>query len=276
MDRVRIPIFVVAICAGSGLAQSPLFELASIKPCKPVPGEREGGGNSSPGRLAIKCTSARGLVNQAYLMFANGRFHVGLQRPPEGGPGWIDSEHYEINARAESSASLAMMNGPMLQALLQDRFHLRVHHETREVPAFLLTVAKSGPRLHPFTEGSCTVVDRSVFLGFTPPVTPEQIRNNCHARGSRIGANRKIDAQGMTLDEFASVFLDEHTLGRPVLNKTGIGGRFDFQLEYAPDDATTGPSIFTALQEQLGLKLESGRAPEDFLVIDQIERPSGN
>lgn len=285
-----LPVAVGIVDAPSLRAQSarpasaptPKFEVASIRPCKEEPGQRSGGGNSSPGRLNVKCASLKGLINQAYLLFASGQFRVGLPPPIEGGPAWINSEHYEINARAESSVSLDMMNGPMLQALLEDRFKLRLHRETRDVPVYALTVAKSGLRLQPFKEGSCTPVDRTQFAPFSAPPTPDQILKNCHARGTREGPNLKVEAQGMTIDEFAKIFLDTHALGRPVIDKTGIAGRFDFHLEYAPDsgvpsdDPAGGPSIFTALQEQLGLKLESAKGPGEFLVIDYVEKPSEN
>jgi uncharacterized protein (TIGR03435 family) len=174
------------------------------------------------------------------------------------------------------------MHGPMLQALLEDRFKLRVHRETRDVPVYALTIAKGGLKLPPFKEGSCTPVDHTQFPPFSAPLTPDQIAKNCHARGTKDGLNLKVDAQGMTLDDFAKIFLDTHTLNRPVVNKTGIAGRFDFHLEYAPergapaDDVSEGPSIFTALQEQLGLKLESAKGPGEFFVIDSVERPSEN
>lgn len=271
-----------ALEAQSAPAAPPKFEVASIRPCKIADGERSGGGNSSPGRLNIKCTTVRGLINQAYLLFANGQFRVGLPPPIEGGPAWINSEAYEINAKAEGAPRLEMMNGPMLQALLEDRFMLKVHRQTKEVPVYALTVAKGGPKLQPFISGSCTPVDRTKFAPFYPLPRSDQIARNCHARGSRDGLNVKVDAQGMSLDEFALLFLDSHTVDRPVINQTGITGRFDFQLEYLPDSAVLnaepggGPSIFTALQEQLGLKLEPARGPGEFLVIDGIERPSEN
>lgn len=246
------------------------------------PGQRSGGSNSSPGHLRVKCTPVRGLINQAYLLFANGRFRVGLPPPIEGGPAWIDSEHYKINASAEASVGLELMNGPMLQSLLEDRFKLTVHFDTRGVPVYNLTIAKGGLKLPAFKEGSCTPVDRTQFPPFSGPPALGQTKNNCRARGTKDGVNLKVDAQGMTIDEFAKVFLDTHTLGRPVINKTGTAGRFDFQLEYAPDmslttdDLAGGPSIFTALQEQLGLRLESARGPAEVLVIDHIEHPSEN
>jgi uncharacterized protein (TIGR03435 family) len=257
------------------------FEVASIKPCKQEPGQRGGGGNSSPGRLNVQCSPVRGLIRQAYLLFAEGRFLVGLPPPVEGGPAWIDSDSYEINARTESRVPLEMMNGPMLQVLLEDRFQLRVHRETREAPVYALTVAKNGPKLERFQEGSCTPVDRSKFPPFAGPPGPNQISNECRARAGKDWPNLKIEAQGMTLDEFSKIFLDSRTVDRPVIDKTGIAGRFNFHLEYAldgvpADNPATGPSIFTALQEQLGLRLEPARGPKEFLVIDNVERPSEN
>ena len=286
--KTKLATVMLSLLAGgpaslSNAQSTPKFEVAAIKPCKEAePGQRGGGGNSSPGRLNVKCDTVKGLINEAYLLFENGRFRVGLPPAIEGGPAWVHSERYEINARAESSVSLEMMHGPMLQALLEDRFKLRIHRETRDVPVYALTIAQSGLKLTPFKEGSCTPVDRTQFAPFSAPPTPEQALKNCHARGTKEGLNLKIEAHGMTLDEFSKIFLDTHTLGRPVINKTGLTGRFDFRLEYAPDRGDLsdnlggGPSIFTALQEQLGLRLESTKGPVEILVIDSIARPSEN
>jgi uncharacterized protein (TIGR03435 family) len=289
LSNLLVPIALGVIAAPTLVAQSaqppltPKFEVASIRHCKdtPAPGQRSGGGNSSPGRLNIGCTPVRGLISQAYLLFVNGRFRVGLPPPIEGGPAWINSESYEINARAEDSVSLDVMNGPMLQSLLEDRFKLKIRRGTREVSVYALTVAKNGPKLQPFKEGSCTPVDRTQFVPFHPP-SPDQVLANCHATGRGAGPNLKVEAQGMSIADFVKIFLDSHTVDRPVIDKTGITGLFDFHLEYAPDrgapsdDPATGPSIFTALQEQLGLKLEPGKGPQEFLVIDSVERPSEN
>ena len=136
------------LTAAMAFAQTPpssKFEAASIRPCKMVEGQRGGGGNSSPGRLNIQCAPLKGLINQAYLLFENGHFRIGLPPPIEGGPAWINSEAYEINARAEGAVALETMNGPLLQKLLEDRFQLKVHRETRQAPVYALTVAKGGP-----------------------------------------------------------------------------------------------------------------------------------
>lgn len=282
---VALPVILGVTDAPTLRAQAqvpPKFEVASIRPCVAEPGQRTGGDNSSPGRLRIKCTPVRGLIIQAYLLFADSRFRVGLPPPIEGGPPWIDSQDYEVNATAGSDVRLEIMKGPMLQALLEDRFKLKVHRGTREVPIYNLVVAKGGLKLPAFKEGSCIPVDRTQFPQTSGPPTPDQLQKNCHARGTKDGVNLKVEAQGMTIDEFAKLFLDTHTLGRPVINKTDVTGRFDFHLEYAPDTSLTtddlagGPSIFTALQEQLGLRLESARGPGEVLVIDHIEQPSEN
>ena len=177
-----------------------------------------------------------------------------------------------------------MMTGPMLQALLEDRFRLKIHSETREIPIYELTVAKSGSKLKPFTEGSCTFrPPRDITKPLERPPALPTGQNYCALLGTFQGPNMVVDAQGISISEF-SFFLEGS--GRPVIDKTGIPGKFDFHLEYAPDEdqrrrvsdagEPTAPSIFTAVQEQLGLKLESGKGHGDFFVIDHVERPSEN
>ena len=168
----------------------------------------------------------------------------------------------------------------MMQALLEDRFKLQMHRETRQNPVYALTVAKGGLKLKPFQEGSCTPSSDTPRVPGQPPL--------CKARASSKGANVvAIDGQGMTLDEFSGLVLTASAFGfkfdRPIINKTGIAGRFDLHLEFAIDDVRAAasldpayPSIFTAVQQQLGLKLEPTRGPAEFLVIDHIERPSEN
>jgi uncharacterized protein (TIGR03435 family) len=199
--------------------------------------------------------------------------------PLTGGPAWTNSAFYEINATAEGNPGVKTMNGPMLQALLEDRFQLKVHRETREGPIYFLNVARGGPKLHSFTEGSCKPWP-------TPP--PLQLTKEYCSR-MIYGIKPAVEAQGVTLDEFSRLL--RLVVGRPVIDKTGIAGRFDFKVEFsregtelagiqakdpAPSDPGSPPSIFTALQDVLGLKLNSGRGPVETLVIDHIERPSEN
>lgn len=185
-----------------------------------------------------------------------------------GGPAWIELERYSISARVEGGASQGMMRGPMMQAVLEDRFQLKIRRDTREVPVYSLTVAQGGAKLPRFQEGSCNPIDFTLF----PPVVPE---NPCPSLGSSEGPNVTVNTQGRTVSEFARIFLAR--LNRPVIDNTGLTGKFNFHLVYAPEDADgAAADLFTALQQQLGLKLEKARGPGEGLVIDRVERPAEN
>jgi uncharacterized protein (TIGR03435 family) len=230
------------------------------------------------------------LIRTAYVMFANGRYNPYASAQTSGGPAWANSARYDINAEAEENASAEMMQGPMLQALLEDRFKLKIHRETREIPVYALTVAKGGLKLHPLEPGSCpptmSSAERVALLQ-----AGKALPKFC---GSIRFGKKTADFHGMSIDEFSKSL--GRVLDRPIVDKTGIAGLLDFHLEFAPDETTPGllpggalhftdtpsddppggPSIFTAMQEQLGLKLEPAKGPGEFLVIDSVERPSDN
>jgi uncharacterized protein (TIGR03435 family) len=300
---------VVRVCTPAVSAQSavaaPTFEVAAIKLCnsgevrksanKAGPGRS--GANSSPDRLSINCQTVRNFVRTAYVL--DGRFNPFLDIPIEGGPAWIDSERYQIVAKAEGTPGQETMSGAMLRALLEDRFKMKVHRETREVPVYALTVAKGGPKLQRAQEGSCATLDLS-----NGPAAPDPSKKPlifcAAAHGGRSGPNFKLEVLGATLDQFSrAIGATWVGLDRIVINKTGIKGTFDFHMEFAPGDETPelktwlaagpqtdgsptssdpsgGPSIFTAIQKQLGLKLESAKGPREFIVIDRVERPPEN
>jgi uncharacterized protein (TIGR03435 family) len=184
--------------------------------------------------------------------------------------------------KAEGNPRLEIMNGPMLQTLLEDRFRLTIHRETRDVPVYALETAKSGMKLRPVAEGSCVPLDMDKAL--TPLAPGRRHPNFCGTGGvSRKGAKVTVQGQAMTLDESSDRL--RLVSERPVVNKTAIAGMFDFHLEFVPDEAATGlappddasgPSMFTAIQEQLGLKLEPVRGPGEFLIIDHVEKPDAN
>jgi uncharacterized protein (TIGR03435 family) len=274
------------------------FEAASIKPCKPggiQAGTSAGGGKSangdasrgpSPGYLQLNCYPLSILIYFAYVEFADGRVNPLREMiiPIEGGPSWVnsDSDTYAITARAAGPASQAIMRGPMLRALLEERFQLKIRQETREGPVYELTVAKGGIKMRRTPEGSCVPRDPNVYP--QPPKAPDG-KPWCatiNYRSSMQTMTGIIDATGVTSAEMAP-YLSRG--GRKVIDKTGLDGLFDFHLEYArdggpppadPDPAHAGPSIFTAVQEQLGLRLESAKGPVTVLVIEQVERPEGN
>lgn len=175
------------------------------------------------------------------------------------GPALLNSMRYDIVAKAPSGTPDVQLR-PMLQALLMDRFKMRFHRETTEMPVYALTVGKDGHKLKEIKPGE--------------PMS---------GRGSGAGVPRPDGLASMTimgdLPNFAIAL--SRTLDRPVIDKTGLPGRFTVVLTYLPDrlagtTGVSGPSIFTALQEQLGLNLESQRAPVEILVIDQIQEPTPN
>ena len=213
--------------------------------------------------------------------------------PIEGVPAWVTSDRYEIDAKAERPATLDMMQGPMLQTLLEERFKLRVHRETRgEISIYTLGLAKNGFKLHELEEGACVAFDvtkpaEAPAPARQPPPSCDDVRLARNPEGS--GANLTLIATGLTLDSFSRWIAPFAGLDRPVVNTTAIAGRFSFHLDFTPDSGPlalrpagdapadpTGPSIFTAMQQQLGLKLEPAKAPAEFLVIDHVERQSDN
>jgi uncharacterized protein (TIGR03435 family) len=171
----------------------------------------------------------------------------------------------------------------MMQVLLEDRFHLKIHREATEGPIYVLSVARGGAKLHPYTEGSCK-------RAMQPD--EEYCRGLINAGLPTSAAS--LDDRGATLDGFSRQL--RAVLDRPVLNQTSIAGRFDIHVDFSREgtkfedmyhippvdgsprvsDPTGLPTIFTALQEQLGLKLESGKGPVGVLVIDAVAKPSEN
>jgi len=203
--------------------------------------------------------------------------------PINGGPSWIHSAFYEIDATAEGNPSVKMMMGPMMQVLLEERLHLKVHRQTGEGSVYILSVARGGPKLHPFAEGSCPVAMQP---------GQEYCRGLINAGVPTSPAS--LDDRGITLDGFSRQL--RAVLDRPVINQTKIAGQFDIHVAFSREgtkfegmfhippidggsptsDLTGLPSIFTAFQEQLGLRLEPGKGPVETLVIDHIEKPSPN
>lgn len=288
----RFPVFVLTILRAAGvLALATLtnlprgfaqtatsaekFEVAVVRPAVPDKDCVGRGPIISPGAVTLTCISVFRLVERAYGLYANGRLNPPWTVPQiEGAPRWTQSEGYYITAKADNAASRELMNGPMLQALLEDRFKVKVHRETRELPVYSLTIAKGGSKLEPFKEGSCIPIDYGRGAYALPP--PQKF---CGGRvGGRQGFNVTLEAQGASLIELG--YLLQSYLDRPIVDKSGLTGRFDAHMEFWPDqtsvDPANGPSVFTALREQLGLTLQSGRGPLDVLVIDHVEKPSEN
>jgi uncharacterized protein (TIGR03435 family) len=192
----------------------------------------------------------------------------------------------------------ADMQGPLLQAILENRFQLKTHRVSREAPIYALTVAKGGLKLKRFQEGSCYVTPQLDLNGVSEPPAPPKLppgQKYCEWGGGVNGNEKQthveINAKGGTIDQFTRSFLYGEE-GKQVINRTGLQGRFDFHLQFAMNEQSrqryaeitglslselwTSPSIFEALEEQLGLKLESSKGPVEVLVIDSVQKPSEN
>jgi uncharacterized protein (TIGR03435 family) len=289
-SRIAIGILLMQASLSRAQTPPPHFEVASVKLNSDCGNFRGGRVPFSPGRITMECTTLQNLIQSAYVFFANG---VSLNQEMvqiSGGPGWVESDRYDVAAKAEGAAQVEQMMGPMMRALLEDRFKLKIHRETKETPIYALTVAKSGLKLHPVKEGGCIPID----LNHLPqPPEPGQPRPNyCGNISMRMSPQGiTMDARGLSMKEFAQRL--SSILDRKVVDKSGIAGQFDFHLEFAPDETTRGfggrggageaasatpegPSVFSALQEQFGLKLMPDKGPVDSLVIDHVEKPSEN
>jgi len=212
------------------------------------------------------------LILTAYEIYGGDASPASFRMQVLGGPAWIDSDRFDFTLKAEDNTAIAQMYGPMMQKLLEDRFRLRLHRETREAPVFILTVVKSGTKLQAAKEESCLSPCRHV----------------------KTDAHGAIEMLGVTMADLATQL--GMRLDRDVIDKTGLAGKFDVHLEVSPAEWGTryvagssvtqadseraadlsGPSIFSALERQLGLRLEAAKGQVTVLVIDSMERPSGN
>lgn len=236
-----VSLSVFPACAAFGQpATAPQFEVASIKPSNDGPGSS--GISTNNGRLSGRNVTLKRCVRSAY----------GVQEAQIlGGPKWLDEDRYYIEAKASGPAGDRELS-IMLQSLLAERFQLALHRETRTLPGLALVVGKGG-------------------LKAKPSATSSSSRTNS-SRGI-------IQAERCSMTQLALKVSE--VLRLPVADMTNVQGDFDFKLEWTPDDgdksiAASGPSIYAALQEQLGLKLQSRKVPVEVLVIDHAEKPSEN
>jgi uncharacterized protein (TIGR03435 family) len=250
---VRTLVSACMLLSASAGAQS--FEAASVKPGQPASPDRFTGVQVlAGGRLNTFSTSLRLLIMYAYNV---------KDYQVSGGPGWANSETYDIVAKADGNATPPQLR-LMLQALLKDRFKLTLRQGTKDAPIYELVVAKGGSKIQ---EDTTSARSRA---GLTGP--------------------GKFAAQKTSLTMFAQLL---GTLaGRPVVDKTGLASTYSFKLDWTPEVGeggppglarpdfappdSNGPSLFTALQEQLGLRLQSAKGPVESLVIEAAEKPTEN
>jgi len=260
----------------------PEFEVASIKPSAPGT-ERAFMGTRGPGRFDAENIPIRSFIAEAYGVKS---FEI------YGAPGWLGSDRYDITAKIEAppKQSIEAMMADIhlrLQTLLEDRCALKVHRETKELPVYTLTVVKGGVKLKP---PNCVTFD---INNHPPPPAPGEPRPNIcgNLRTGRNGTSSTMRVTGIAMKDLVRWLAVN--VGRTVIDNTGYTDTFDAVMEWTPDASlrpgpgddpskpapssdTVGPSIFTALQEQLGLKLESSKGPVEVLVIDHVEKPSAN
>ena len=264
MGRIALTVVICSVGAVASLAQQTTarFEVASVKPNNT---DADPSMSVPPrGSVATVNVPLQNLIVNAYGIPA---FRV-LDAPE-----WIRRERFDISAKIPDEAAPGQVLS-MLQSLLEERFKLRVHRETREQPIYAVVVARSdgrlGPRLKPSSADCATAAAPSSAAASSP-------NTQCGALFGVGPAGGRIISRGQPLGRVISAV--SMAVSRGVVDRTGLQGPFDVELEWSSDvnaGATNGntPSIFTALQEQLGLRLEPSRGPVEVLVIDSVERPT--
>jgi len=223
----------------------------------------------APVGVAGQPTNRVHMILPAVLLIASAyNLPVGSERRRIFGPEWLHrDDQYEIQAKIDDSLFAAMQKMTpaqqheqvqlMEQSLLADRFKLKIHFETRELPIFALVVAKNGPKLTPAKDGESSKISTS-----------------------RTEHGSELVATAITLNDFAlSPLLTGPAGVRPVIDQTGLTGAYDFTINWnseLTDSSSDAPSLFTGIQEQLGLRLVPSTAPIEVIVVDQMERPSAN
>jgi uncharacterized protein (TIGR03435 family) len=260
--------------AASGPA--PVYEVSSVKPDK-----------SDNGGMRIQFTpDGVSFSNVVLQMVLRESFGIEDSRIL-GAPDWVKTAKFDIEAKVDAADAPKLDNLPfderrkMLLPVLVDRFNLKFHHETRELPTYALVVAKGGLKMKEAKPGDTYP---NGIKGPDGQSRPGMMMMN--GRGSIAG-------QAISITNLVNM-LSNQRLGRPIYDKTGLTGNYDFELHWTPDDAPPmgggaqvgspgsegatdpGPSLFTALQEQLGLRLDPQKGPVDVVVIDHIEQPSAN
>jgi uncharacterized protein (TIGR03435 family) len=262
----------------------PSFEVASIKPTT-----ARGPVNTSPGGEYV----AAGQPLKALIALSH-RIR-GFQ--VLGGPAWVGTDLWEIQAKAPEGRVPARstqrdLNKPdvmdlMLQSLLEDRFQLKLHQETRQLPVYELVVAKGGPKLTlSENQGPILPRDPSAPIRRQPNGLPEMIRGMYSIGGfGTVPGGRKFEGKAIALSALINQLIG--MMNRPIIDKTNLTGLYDIKLEWIPDNLqatpggppapdSEGPTLTTAIQEQLGLRLESTKGPVEVIVIDSVQRPTEN
>ena len=290
---------------------SPTFEAASVKPAAPIVGNRimvgmrGGPGTPDPGQITYNNVTLKNVLTNAY----------GVKGFQISGPGWLDSERYDIVAKVPRGATKAEFM-VMLQNLLAERFKLTLHREKKDLPMYALVVGKNGPKMKESVDapapkegdaqkvGGPAADDPPPSPGKLPmgkdgfPVLPPSMGGRGGTSMIFMNGNIRLTANRQTMSGLSDMLSGQFDL--PVVDMTGLTGKYDFTLYFAPEglsgmrlpgglppppgeagpetpmasppDGQSNPNLFSALQEQLGLKVEQRKGPVDLLVIDHLEK----
>jgi uncharacterized protein (TIGR03435 family) len=225
----------------------PSFEVATIKPHDP--NSQHQGFNAEGDRFTIRNQTFASLMMFAYSI--NKRQVIDL-------PAWAETTSYDIEGTTDTPGEPNLrQQQEMIQKLLSDRFQLKFHHDKRELSVYAIHIAKGGPKLKPAANSDAQ---------------PDQ-------EGNGYGTEQTITYTSASMADFA--FGEQFFLDRPIVDQTGLAGRYDFSIHYTYDEAKSTdpnapPGLFTAVQEQLGLKFQPTKSPVDVFVIDHVEQPSAN
>lgn len=277
------------------------FEAASIRPCRAAeapPGPARGGAGGtnatySPGRMTLPCVTLEQMIYLAYAgtgakpdEWLPGIVPGGASDATKvrGGPAWVHSQHdkFAIEATAPGASERYVLLGSMLRSLLEDRFHLKIHREMEDAPIYNMTVAKGGLKIKPMQPGDCEAYrDQPFDATRTKPICGSLVMIGNGPNTVWTWGQAKLQALAYRLSG---------ALGRYVTDQTGVDDEFIIRLEFHPDENTPGikwseerdtdtsapqaASIFTALEQQIGVKLEKAKGQRGYLVIDSVERPS--
>jgi uncharacterized protein (TIGR03435 family) len=266
----------------SAARAAPSFEVASIKPSAPiVPGPD--GSITMMTRPGSPMPGGRWVAANASLMIILRQIYPEYRQPNQivGAPDWVTRERFDINAKADGERSREEMT-VLVKQLLADRFKLKTHIEKREVDVYSLVLARSDGRLGAGLRKpayDCVAMNAARARGEAIPAAKPGERAPCQLGSFMDKGQMRLSLPGSTMTQLAGML--QSNVGRPVIDRTGLTDRYDIDVLYAfsnalsvSADTDSGPSIFSAVQEQLGLKLEAGRQQSEVLVIDQVERPS--
>jgi uncharacterized protein (TIGR03435 family) len=276
--RLALVIGMLAVPAISQTAQKrPVFDVISVKPAKAGGPIRMTAGG---GRLIANNVTVKMLMLRAYSAYASNLFPNQMI----GGPKWIEADRFDIEAKVDGDPANISTNQTwmMVQSLLEDRFQLKVHHESQDLPVFFLTIAKNGLKMTRSEDQTEPDPDAAGSSGkFYDPKKPLP-RGVFSAGGVQV---ETVAGSAVPLSKLLPVL---RSFGqRPIIDKTDLKGLFDFKFDFAPDcgiifacgpiDSTPiGSSLSAALEQHLGLRLESAKAPVDVVVIESVRHPSEN